>query len=254
MKIFESSGSRRIWYEDFEFDEICENELRRAGLYPSRTDTPVRIEKFVEGHLGVCLDQYAPLDPGILGKTTFRPAKVPLVEINRSLTKAAIDTRSSPRSRRGRWKATLAHEAGHVLLHAKLFPQYQIGKLFEYDGVEVNDLIDPVFRCATNGVDADPRAATVDWKEYQANRSIGALLMPASLLRELYKDVIGDRDEAASLPDSQGKSSLVEDMAELFDVSNQVARIRLENFGLIKPSNLETLPLPPVDKNKRVWQ
>jgi Zn-dependent peptidase ImmA (M78 family) len=78
--------------------------------------------------------------------------------------------------------------------------------------------------------------------------------MPASLLKELYEDVIGDRDEAASLPDTQGNSNLVKDMAEFFDVSNQVARIRLGNLGLIKPSHLQTLPLPPVDKNKRFRQ
>ena len=66
------------------------------------------------------------------------------------------------------------------------------------------------------------------WWEYQANRAIGALLMPSRLVREAAATscaevgllgttvLMGDRREAA-----------IRELADIFDVNPMVARLRL---------------------------
>src|SRR4051812_22797481 len=98
-----------------------EDELRKANLLPSPEAPSVDIEGFLERHLKVSLDQHADLPADVLGLTEFFPGKTPHVAINRDLTGSAIDEDGSPLGIRGRWRATLAHEASHVVVHRPLF-------------------------------------------------------------------------------------------------------------------------------------
>jgi hypothetical protein len=92
----------------------------------------VDIEKFIEGHLEAQLDQYADLEPAVLGITEFCPGERPLDRINKDLTDSALDNPDSPGVLLGRWRATLAHEGSHIILHLCLFQlNPQQGSLFD---------------------------------------------------------------------------------------------------------------------------
>ncbi|MDR7580761.1 MAG: hypothetical protein QN148_05570 [Armatimonadota bacterium] len=133
-------GSLRVWFGPEEIDQMAEEALHRAGLLPRLEAPVVDVERFLEGYLGADLDQYAPLPHDVLGATEFRPGVPPLVQVNAALTRAALDDPHPPPGSRGRWRATLAHEAGHVLLHRALVePDPSQTSLF--------DPPDRLFRC-----------------------------------------------------------------------------------------------------------
>lgn len=116
-------GERRLWYEDAEIESIALDEITRAGLLPQAhvPDLTVQLERFLENHLRVRLDQHADLPADVLGVTHFCQGAPPRIEINRDLTGLAIDEEDPLPGDLGRWRATLAHEAAHVLLHRILY-------------------------------------------------------------------------------------------------------------------------------------
>src|SRR5690349_16786410 len=116
--IASADGRRRIWYRADEIEQICASTLQRAGLLPDPPRCDVDIEKLVETHLGAEVDYGVELPEDVLGYTEFRDP--PLIAVNRDLTDAATATGASA-GLVGRWRATIAHEAAHVVLHAPLF-------------------------------------------------------------------------------------------------------------------------------------
>jgi len=113
-------GDQRIWYEAEEIEQIAEDELQRAGLTPEPSSPVTDLERFIESHLGADLDQYAELDADVLGLTRFDPGQRPAVSINKALTESA-ENQQARSGVAGRWRATLGHEASHVLFHRYLF-------------------------------------------------------------------------------------------------------------------------------------
>ena len=125
-----------------------------------------------------------------------------------------------------RINTTLAHEAGHGLLHAHLFlldsfPQDLFGDSTDVDPVRVLCRDTP----ATHHSQGRPSAR---WWEYQANRMIGTLLLPKSLvlvsLEDLMEPVGRLRTLALSLSvHHEAKLRL----SEVFDVNPAVSEIRI---------------------------
>ena len=64
-------GKPQLWFKPGEIDDWMEAELHRAGLYPTPDRPAVDIESFVDRHLQVALEQYADLEPHVLGQTRF---------------------------------------------------------------------------------------------------------------------------------------------------------------------------------------
>ena len=169
-------GDERVWFDPGEIEQIMEDELLSAGLLPTDHDPVVDVEAFIEGRLKSSLDQYADLDPEVLGLTEFRIGVAPLVRINKDLTGSAMDGDWCPPGVRGRWRATLAHEASHVVLHRMLFElNPEQGSLFP-DGEATGPTL---LRCLKREVTY--RTIGRDWREVQANRGMAALLMPKTL-------------------------------------------------------------------------
>jgi hypothetical protein len=135
----------------------------------------------------------------------------------------------------GRYRFTLAHEAGHWRLHRQLFQRKanQLNLLPEH--VER-----PEYICRSS--DTDPI-------EYQANRFASCLLMPREMLKRGWHewrgnmdpicldDVVGDarRPEAG---DTAGENMLferaVKPIADRFEVSPGAMRIRLIQLDLLQ--------------------
>lgn len=85
------NGDPRIWFQEGEIDAVMDAELACAGLVPTVDDPVTDLERFVEGHLGTSLDQYAELPVDVLGVTEFRPHGRHAISVNRSLTESAVD-------------------------------------------------------------------------------------------------------------------------------------------------------------------
>jgi hypothetical protein len=225
-------GRDRIWFDHAEIESMAEGELRKAGLLSSVDAPAVDIERFVEVHLRVALDQHADLDPDILGQTQFRPGLPPGISINRDLTNAALDAEAGAPGLLGRWRATLAHEAAHVLLHQVLFdidPNQE--SLFDSaDGLEGSRLM----RCLKREVTFVK--AVSDWREVQANRAMAALLMPKSIFQEVARlEFDRLRQLVGTALTSDSSDRVAGTLSGRFDVSRQAASIRLETLGLVKP-------------------
>ena len=121
-----------------------------------------------------------------------------------------------------RVRTTLAHEAGHGLLHAHLFVQSGQCKLFpEGQGNQ------PRVLCRDGG---SSRASTYGgcWWEYQANRAIGAFLLPRTLV-QIALDALMVPTGGLGLPTLpvQHRNAAIQRLSTVFDVNPVVARFRL---------------------------
>jgi hypothetical protein len=233
-------GRSRLWIDEEELEQLLEARLASAGLLPALEAPAVDIEAFVERHLGVDFDPYAPLPADTLGQTSFVPGRRPKVSINRDLTGAALDGEDSPLGVRGRWRITLAHEGTHVILHRCLFdlnPDQAV--LFPVDADDGADA-PTLQRCLKRHVLF--RGGGADWREVQANMGMAILLMPRSLFAAASREERRRLSLARADSGSAAADALARRLAERFEVSRQAAAIRLETLGLLsRPGQVELL-------------
>ncbi len=234
MKNYRSAtGERRLWFDEGEIEWMMEDELRKASLFPCPSDPIVDLESLLEIHLGVKLDIHAVLEDDVLGVTEFMGGKKPLVSINKALTSRA-ETEESPSGILGRWRATMAHEAGHVILHRGFVEvPFEQGSFFTGTSKESGSSL---FRCQER--DVSFRGGNYDWREVQANRGMAALLMPAKVFREIVLDIVkADKsdDLFLQIPETGSAefSDLLLEISKRCEVSQEAARIRLESLGLV---------------------
>jgi hypothetical protein len=227
-------GDHRIWYEPEEIEAIFEGELRRSKLMPSLSNPVTDVERFIESHLHVALDQYAELPQDTLGLTSFANPAHPWISINATLTEEA---ESSPVGSgvRGRWRATLAHEAAHVVLHRGLFdPQLA---LLQHPLAATTTTSASLFRCSATDVTAvvdselARRKGSYDWREVQANKGMAALLMPRPIFRRVLLLAQSELGSAQLLPGEIDNEALIGRLATTCEVSRQSASIRVQTIS-----------------------
>jgi len=224
MKTFKQKGgpfAERPYFELNDIERICADELHAVGLLPSEPG-PVRIERFIEKRFGVS-PIYDELPDGVLGYSEFGAKGVQAIVVSQVLAGEASTTASR------RVSTTLAHEAGHGLLHAHLFvlgaPQR---------GLFGQEVTSPKILCRT---DSSPIAVTGKrydgrWWEHQANLAIGALLLPRRLVAKCLRSLIvssGTLGLGQELPAGERERAALR-IAEVFDVNPVVARIRLSEL------------------------
>src|SRR4051812_49146619 len=105
---------QRPHFSPREIEEMCSAALRGVDLFPCEPG-PVRIERFVEKHFRI-VPQYDDLPNGVLGFTQFGSRGVEAIVVAKTFEHAEM-----PQSVERRLRTTLAHEAGHGLMHAHLF-------------------------------------------------------------------------------------------------------------------------------------
>ena len=213
---------RRLHYDPAELDVECEQivntflaERHGRVVYPIATDDlTVLIERTVGD-----LDMYADLsgEAGeVEGVTEFRPGQKPCVRIASALTAPHLENRL---------RTTLTHEFGHVHLHGLLFELQPSGELMFPISKEAQ-----INKCKRETIVG---ARESDWMEWQAGYACGALLMPATALRD---EVRGFADARNLPPGKVGTSSsqgmaLIGCIAGAFQVSRDAARVRLLQRG-----------------------
>jgi len=196
------------YFTDSEIEHICVDELSRMGLFPSQPE-PIRIDRFIEKRFKVS-PTYQDLPEGVLGITKFTDVGVAEVIVAKFLEDEEDEHRI---------RTTLAHEAGHGLLHSYLFVlDYNEEPLFG-DNSEAKK---PKVLCREN---------SGQWWEFQANKAMGALLMPRSLTTQAAAPLL-------TASGSLGIKTLTEDkreeaaryLAGIFNVNPVVAHIRLSQM------------------------
>lgn len=195
----------RLWYDAKEIDELMEAELRRSGI-ARIGERAVDVDAFIETYLRIN-PEFVELPRGVQGATDFFPDGTVKMRISAGLSERAA--RQEPGAEH-LMRTTLAHEAAHVLLHRILFLS-QSEALFggQASRQELCRDIRPV------------RGYTGEWWEWQANRGMGALLLPRSEVIE-----VAGPWTAAVLRDGQ----LVRIIGRRYQVSTQAVRFRLEQI------------------------
>ena len=212
----------RPYYEPHEIERICEDALRHVDLLPS-SPGPIRIDRFIEKRFTIT-PVYEGLDKGVLGFTEFGPKGVQAVVVARALDEEG----TKPAERRIR--TTLAHEAGHGLLHAHLFVLGKQSKPL-FGEISKSNALKVLCRDIPNASPGHLPGYNNRWWEYQANRAIGALLLPRALVQAAVAPLLttqGQMGLQALLASNLDRAAKL--LADTFDVNPIVARIRLQEM------------------------
>src|SRR5574341_1484540 len=225
MKNLRASGGpfvERPYFEPAEIEEICREALCSVDLYPVEP-SPVRIDRFVEKRFGVH-PVYEDLPKGLLGYTEFGTNGVQRIVIARTLDE------EGNRTAERRISATLAHEGGHGLLHAHLFALgVDAGSPFG-EGMDVQG---PKIMCRGEVLPtyggSRPRSYDGRWWEFQANRTIGGLLLPRPLVERCLAGLVEERGSfGRRFLDAPRREEAARALTDVFDVNPVVAKIRLD--------------------------
>lgn len=221
MKTFRSTSgpfSERPYYEDHEIESMCADALRQERLLPS-TPEKIRIDRFIEKRFGP--PSYEELPEGILGLTRFGGSGVEQVVIAK-----ALDNDSSGVAER-RIRTTLAHEAGHCLMHAHLFvlatPK---ANLFG----DFSEPARPKVLCRDETVGEVKKVYAGQWWEFHANRAIGAFLLPLALVSQALDEFMTVSAAGFRSFDQARASLAAKRLVEIFDVNPVVARLRISQL------------------------
>jgi hypothetical protein len=222
---------------------MMEAELVKAGLLGD-TASGIDVEAFIERYLEVPLDQHATdLEPGVLGLTEFFSDGTCKIKINRSLSDEVDRDDSCPPGIKGRWRATMAHDASHVVMHKGLF----VGgakqtSLFDTQGPPRSQKL---LRCSSEDLARTVRSgpAQADPEEVQANMGMAALLMPRSVFRVAAEEEIQRVNNGAKMLAHADPREwmVVRALATRFQVSKQATSIRLQTLGLVLRPGERTL-------------
>lgn len=217
---------RGRFYPTGEIERLCETDLRHAGYLPDHPEA-IRIDRYLEKRWSIDLD-YAPLPDGVLGMTVFESGKPAEVLVARAL----VDDATRPGERRLR--STLAHEAGHCLLHAGIWPDITGGATPLF--ADLSEPTRPRFVCREGTVGAEGKKYRGEWAEWQANTAIGGFLLPTSLV-VLAIEPFTRPEGLLGTPglDWSRAEDAARALADVFDVNPVVAKIRLDAlFGATK--------------------
>lgn len=207
----------KLFFSKEEIDRICCEALAEVGLLPTEP-SPIRVDRFVEKKFKSSIE-YTDFSDGVLGCTVFdKEGTVKGVGVS-----ASLDDGTQTGGRRVR--STLAHEAGHGLMHQILF--IEEGGQLRLPQNENFDLRNSRIMCRST--DFEQGGSSGRWWEYQANRAIGGLLLPKQLLElalgQFLKNA-GSMGRKCLLPDTFAKAKVL--VADTFDVNPIVAEIRLK--------------------------
>jgi len=204
--------TERPYYELNDIEIMCTEELRSVGLYPQKPE-PIRIDRFIEKRFKV-VPEYGELEDGVLGLTVFGAKGMEKVVIARSLDRE--NTKAAER----RIRTTLAHEAGHGLLHAHLF--LLASKQPMFDGFANESRPTVLCRDIPVGI-TEKTSYDGRWWEHQANLVIGALLLPRPLVMTVLKPFISENG-------LKRREEAILELATIFNVNPVVARIRIKEI------------------------
>lgn len=219
--------AQKLYFTKTQIDKMCLDELKKGGFLPD-SPSPINIERFVEKHYGQV--EYVDLGKGYLGCTEFSKKG----KVQRVIVSSALDSEDKVTLRRLR--TTLAHEAGHCMMHPILFIEDGLQATFRNENSEM-------FRqhkilCRSDDIENENKYSKQwdsRWWEYQANRAIGGFLLPKKLVIESLQEItIESVSTGEKIILAGDRSKAVSAVSNTFDVNPVVAQIRLAE---IYPTN-----------------
>jgi Zn-dependent peptidase ImmA (M78 family) len=238
MRHYWTPGSilnERTYFSRAEIETMANDELRLADCRPKQPE-PIALEKYLHRRHGLEA-LITELDPGLMGSADFTNPRQPVISIATEVFNGPVP----------RYRSTLAHEIGHLVLHASLFLDAQFLRALEHLR---RRSLHRGFECATTDIDEAPRervnkADPLFHLEYQANLFMVAVLLP----RPLVRTCVASWTRATSLRGGERETILIEahrqeaiqSVAKTFAVSRTMATFRLaELYGA--PTAVKTQP------------
>lgn len=237
MRHYRTPGSiltERTFFSRAEIEKMANDELRSVGCRPQQPE-PIALEKYLQRRHGleaVITD----LDPGLMGSADLTNPRQPVISI-------ATEIFNGPAPR---YRSTLAHEIGHLVLHASLFLEEEFLRALELRRRGLHR----GFACSATDIDEAPRervnkADPLFHLEYQANLFMVAQALP----RPLVRMCVAPWTRTTSLRGGGRETILIEahreeaihSVAKTFIVSRTMATFRLaELYGA--PAAAKTQP------------
>jgi len=226
----------RLYFENGEIDSECESiirnffskELRKPFCPPFTTE---QLEVLINTEVEV-LDLYADLSEegeDVEGLTEFAPNKKPSIKISSLLSSAEMIYKN-------RLKSTMAHELFHAKFHNLLWALKWSQE--DFFGSNVKKI-----KCHRKQILS---AGHTDWVEWQAAYGSGAFTMPKSFLFDAVKDFRKIKGVNVGAPIdyySETGSEIVKHISNIFEVSEEAAKVRLLQMGCIHEAPTKNLIL-----------
>ena len=212
--------------------EIESKALRLIYEYGQKLETitgpPIPVAEIIDCHFDISL-KHDDLNRGKQGKTVLGSLNI---EKNSLVVEESLDPYVFPH-KEGRYRFTLAHEAGHWILHRpQLIAERKQQSLFGGTTVEL-------IVCRTTS-----KKEPIEW---QADNFAAYLLMPKEMVFQAWQDHCGDlkpyvaEGEIANLSarfclgeNETPTVSIAKEIAGIFKVSGQSMQIRLAELGLVR--------------------
>ena len=211
---------QRYHFAVAEFEAIASQELRSVDLLPDVPE-PVRVDRFIEKRFDI-VPEYDDLPNGLVGFTRF-DLKGPV-----EVVVARVLADDGDQAAERRIKSTLAHEAGHIVLHGQLFTLHLRDTTRPLIEVDIDVANRKVLCRNDNG---SQHRYDGSWWEYQANQMIGALLLPRPLVLEALEPLLTIRGRLGmGILEEAKRDEAAETLADTFDVNPVVARIRIDQI------------------------
>jgi len=198
----------KLWFEEKELDSIVEEAITICGHPREANGIATDIDSFVHAQFGIWPEP-ADLPQHIHGATKFYPDGKLEILISQKL----VDNAGEHQGTLHRYRTTVAHEAGHALVHRHLYLQETLN-LFGRESFSGS-------LCKEVQLN---RGHNYDWKEYQANQIMSRLLMPR---RDLVRIVTETRTKGLLK-----NSEMISAVSEAFIVSVEAVQYRLKALGI----------------------
>lgn len=221
----EKTKEKRPVFKDSQIDDIALNLL--SSNYPEYLikPTPVNIEKIIEKE-GYNLQEVSFVNRKVLGAAIFKDEDFQLIDsltgeivVENIPAGSIIYDEYEEKKSEVRFRTTIAHELGHMVLHK------------DYYNNEKNVM------CRREDVESEgPRNLVTrhDWEEHQANQFASCILIPKPMLLDIVFEAV--KNYECPVPSkmkfmSEGeREKLVNWIAEVFNVSKIMAKIRFEKI------------------------
>lgn len=217
------SGSRfgkTLYFTEREIDQMCLEALKVSKCFPSQPE-PIDIEFFIEKHFQTKFDLGTDFGSDVLGWTLFgKKGEILMVGVSSSLSE---DTTTVGQRR---CRATVAHEAGHCLMHPILFMEEGTQNMMGNIDFQENRIL-----CRKEDFQGKTGKYDGRWWELQANRAIGGLLLPRQLVRKCVEHLLIPSGGLGLkiLPPEHFREA-INHVADTFEVNKQPAEIRLKSI------------------------
>ncbi len=210
-------------------DRLIKREADKllTSVYGHKVSLPIDVDDIVQ-KMGIDL-VYGSFDaPAILGAAI--PTAIGERDIIKVNSELADDFEQEPR-----YRFTVSHEVGHVILHFPLLPPFnnQVN-LFSGQPQEA----EPIALCREIDIYGDVRTECTDydWQEWQANVFASHLLMPEERVRKDFAACLNhigkDRAMWQGFNAVRSRERCIQALKDRYKVSATAIEIRLKKLGL----------------------